>query len=66
VLPCHSAAELAERLELLLADGALRQRLGAIGQRRMGPAGGSARLAARIAQQLLAADPQGAQTRRGG
>ena len=66
VLPCHSAAELAERLELLLADGSLRQRLGAIGQRRMGPAGGSARLAARIAQQLLAADPPGAQTRRGG
>jgi uncharacterized protein (TIGR03492 family) len=50
---CHSAAELAEGVEHLLADGALREQLGAIGRRRMGPAGGSARIAAAIERELL-------------
>jgi len=54
VLPCHNARELQSRLEALLADPAERRRLGAIGQRRMGPAGGSERLARLIADQLLA------------
>ena len=54
VLPCHSTAELGERLLRVLADDQRRQRLGAIGQRRMGPAGGSARLAELIASRLLA------------
>ncbi|MGB7564928.1 MAG: sugar synthetase, partial [Prochlorococcaceae cyanobacterium] len=50
---CHSASELAEGVEHLLADGALREQLGAIGRRRMGPAGGSARIAAAIERELL-------------
>jgi uncharacterized protein (TIGR03492 family) len=53
VHPCHDARELGERLERLLADGEERRRLGAIGRRRMGPAGGSARLAALIEARLL-------------
>ena len=56
VLPCRSGEVLARQLERLLADDALRRRLGAIGRRRMGPPGGSARLAARIAEQLLGRD----------
>jgi uncharacterized protein (TIGR03492 family) len=63
VHPCHDAAELRRHLEALLADGALRRRLGAIGARRMGPPGGSGRLAALIEARLLAggagADPGG-------
>jgi len=55
VLPCASPAALGERLQRLLADGHERQRLGAIGRRRMGAAGGSAHLAALIETQLLAA-----------
>jgi uncharacterized protein (TIGR03492 family) len=55
VLPCTSPADLNERLQRLLADGQERQRLGAIGRRRMGAAGGSARLAALIEARLLAA-----------
>jgi uncharacterized protein (TIGR03492 family) len=54
VHPCHDAAELRRRLAALLADGALRRRLGAIGRRRMGPPGGSGRLAALIEARLLA------------
>ena len=53
VLPCHSPAELRQRLLALLADPLQRQRLGRIGRRRMGPAGGSERLAALIGSQLL-------------
>ena len=53
VLPCHTAAELRQRLLALLAAPRERQRLGAIGRRRMGPAGGSERLAALINGQLL-------------
>ena len=53
VQPCHSPAELRQRLLALLADPEQRQRLGRSGQRRMGPAGGSERLAALIATQLL-------------
>jgi uncharacterized protein (TIGR03492 family) len=54
VVPCHTPAELAARLRHLLDDPPLRRRLGAIGQRRMGPTGGSARLAALLEQRLLA------------
>jgi uncharacterized protein (TIGR03492 family) len=53
VLPCHDSRELARRLADLLADPAGRRRLGLIGQRRMGPPGGSARIAAAICHQLL-------------
>ena len=53
VVPCHSGAQLAERLTLLLAEPLLRQQLGAIGQRRMGAAGGSEALAALVDQRLL-------------
>ena len=53
VVPCHSGAQLAERLTLLLAEPLLRQQLGAIGQRRMGAAGGSEALAALVVQRLL-------------
>jgi hypothetical protein len=53
VLPCHNAQELRTRLHALLADPAERLRLGGIGRRRMGPAGGSGRLARAIADQLL-------------
>jgi uncharacterized protein (TIGR03492 family) len=54
VHPCHNPDELRRRLQALLADGELRQRLGAIGRRRMGPPGGSERLAALIDARLLA------------
>jgi len=55
VHPCHSASELGERLARLLEDGPERRRLGGIGRRRMGPAGGSERLARLIAERLLEA-----------
>jgi uncharacterized protein (TIGR03492 family) len=55
VLPCHTALELATRLTRLLEDAPERRRLGSIGRRRMGPAGGSERLAALIAERLLGA-----------
>jgi hypothetical protein len=53
VQPCHSAAELGNRLAALLNDPAERRRLGWIGQVRMGPAGGSARLAEAIATAMF-------------
>jgi uncharacterized protein (TIGR03492 family) len=53
VLPCHGAAELAARLTQLLRDERLRRELGAIGRRRMGPAGGSAHLARLLEERLL-------------
>ena len=53
VEPCRNPQQLAERLELLLRAPDLGQQLGARGQRRMGAAGGSERLAALIDQQLL-------------
>jgi uncharacterized protein (TIGR03492 family) len=53
VQPCHDPAELRRRLSALLADESERQRLGAVGQRRMGPPGGSERLAALIQERLL-------------
>jgi hypothetical protein len=53
VLPCYNAKDLRTRLHALLADPAERLRLGGIGRRRMGPAGGSGRLARAIANQLL-------------
>ncbi len=53
VQPCHGPAELRQRLLALLADDGERARLGRIGRRRMGPAGGSARLAALIRERLL-------------
>jgi uncharacterized protein (TIGR03492 family) len=55
VQPCHTPAELAQRLGRLLDDPPQRRRLGAIGQRRMGPAGGSEGLAALLQERLLAA-----------
>jgi uncharacterized protein (TIGR03492 family) len=51
--PCRNPAELAAGLELLLADGDWRRQLGQIGQRRMGPAGGSGRLAHLLQRHLL-------------
>ena len=53
VLPCPTPQAAAARLAVLLREQALRQRLGAIGRQRMGPAGGSERLAALVAQRLL-------------
>ena len=50
---CRNGPELRQRLELLLAEPQLRHALGLIGQRRMGPAGGSAASAALIERQLL-------------
>ena len=50
---CASPAALAERLALLLRQPGLCARLGAIGRRRMGPAGGSAALAALVQERLL-------------
>ncbi|MBM5797903.1 MAG: sugar synthetase [Cyanobacteria bacterium M_surface_7_m2_040] len=55
VVPCHNGAQLAQRLQLLLADAALRHQLGAQGRRHMGAAGGSAAIAQLIAQRLLGA-----------
>ena len=54
VHPCHSAGELRERLQELLGGRVERERLGGIGRERMGPAGGSARLAAAVEACLLA------------
>ena len=53
VLPCHGPEELVRRLQELLEDPAERARRGAWGRRRMGPAGGSAQLAALVEQRLL-------------
>ena len=53
VQPCHSSDELGRRLLELLADPRERQRLGRRGRLRMGPAGGSDRLAALISSSLL-------------
>ena len=53
VVPCHSPTQVAERLALLLQDANLRQQLGAIGRRRMGPPGGSNALATLVDQRLL-------------
>ncbi len=53
VEPCHSSAELAQKLLALLDDGVRRQQLGAIGRRRMGPPGGSDRLAELVQAHLL-------------
>ena len=52
VYPCRDATELAGRLERLLSDDDLAERLGRIGQQRMGPAGGSQRLARLVLKQL--------------
>jgi len=54
VQPCHDSRELGRRLLCLLDDDGERARLGRIGRRRMGPAGGSRRLAALIDRRLLA------------
>ncbi|MCP9835027.1 MULTISPECIES: lipid-A-disaccharide synthase-related protein [unclassified Cyanobium] len=53
VQPCHGSRELQRRLIALLDDDNERARLGRIGRRRMGPSGGSARLAALIRERLL-------------
>jgi uncharacterized protein (TIGR03492 family) len=53
VQPCHSPGQLAERLKLLLEQPQLRHLQGSRGQRRMGRAGGSARLAALVEERLL-------------
>jgi uncharacterized protein (TIGR03492 family) len=53
VQPCHGSGELQRRLIALLNDDGERVRLGRIGRRRMGPAGGSARLATLIRERLL-------------
>jgi uncharacterized protein (TIGR03492 family) len=59
VEPCHSSAELALKLVALLDDGARRQQLGAIGRRRLGPPGGSIRLAELVQAHLLSPTGQG-------
>jgi uncharacterized protein (TIGR03492 family) len=53
VQPCRTPGELAAGLERLLADPTQRARLGRIGRRRMGPAGGSERLAQLLQRHLL-------------
>jgi uncharacterized protein (TIGR03492 family) len=53
VVPCHTPAQLAARLQLLLHNPELRQQLGRQGRRRMGAAGGSAAIAALIDTRLL-------------
>jgi len=53
VVPCPSPTQLAQRLSVLLNAPSLRQQLGVIGRRRMGPAGGSNALAALVDQRLL-------------
>jgi uncharacterized protein (TIGR03492 family) len=53
VAVCRSPEQLRDRVGLLLRDGALRGQLGAIGRRRMGPAGGSDALARLLAERLL-------------
>ncbi len=53
VLPCQGPEQLARRLQELLDDPTERARRGACGRRRMGPAGGSARLASLVEQRLL-------------
>jgi uncharacterized protein (TIGR03492 family) len=55
VTVCTDAADLAAQLDRLLNDPDLRRRLGDRGRRRMGPAGGSERLAGLITERLLAA-----------
>jgi uncharacterized protein (TIGR03492 family) len=55
VVPCRDGTQLAERLQVLLTSPELRRQLGRQGQRHMGPAGGSAALAALIEARLLAA-----------
>ncbi|MCU0528811.1 MAG: lipid-A-disaccharide synthase-related protein [Cyanobium sp. Prado107] len=57
VLPCRNPAALAARLTRLLHDPDLCRRLGAIGRRRMGPAGGSERLARLLEARLLEPQP---------
>ena len=59
VRPCHDAGELRQQVEILLAEPGERRRLGAIGRRRMGPPGGSERLAALIEGRLLGEGPSG-------
>ncbi|MCT0206728.1 sugar synthetase, partial [Synechococcus sp. CS-1332] len=53
VLPCQDSGQLQRRLIALLNNDGERARLGRIGRRRMGPAGGSARLAALILERLM-------------
>jgi uncharacterized protein (TIGR03492 family) len=53
VQPCHGSAELIDQLSRWLADPGLRERLGRIGRHRMGPPGGSDRLADLVEQRLL-------------
>jgi uncharacterized protein (TIGR03492 family) len=60
VQPCHTAAELADRLRRLLDDPRLRRQLGGIGRRRMGPAGGSDAFAALVEERLLTETGAGA------
>jgi uncharacterized protein (TIGR03492 family) len=50
---CRSAAELADRLELLWREPSPRRALGRIGRRRMGPPGGSAALAELVQRHLV-------------
>ena len=52
VQPCSTPIALASALERLLADADLRRKLGRIGQQRMGPSGGSDRLAQLILNHL--------------
>ena len=53
VLPCRTPQQAAEQLGVLLREPELRRRLGRIGEARMGPTGGSERLAALVAERLL-------------
>ncbi|MEB3316981.1 MAG: lipid-A-disaccharide synthase-related protein [Cyanobacteriota bacterium] len=60
VLPCGHPEEMRAELLALLHDHTARQRLGRRGRRRMGPAGGSARLAALINERLWLPEPPAA------
>ncbi len=52
VIPCKSSAQMAKRVQLLLQDSRLRERLSVIGKKRMGSSGGSEALAKMILQFL--------------
>ena len=59
VEPCPSSADLSQKLMALLDDGARRRQLGAIGRHRMGPSGGSERLAELLQAHLLSPTGRG-------
>ncbi len=53
VITCRSVDAMVEQLDVLLTDEESRQQIGAIGSRRMGPAGGSIALASLVSRLLI-------------